>query len=128
MFYKRQIFIFYSELNEYSLQKLSTTKHLEKQTFWSKWIFFFFFFFAKSKAQVFYAILIKNPSCLFCGNQQTSLGIHMEMQSTANGQNNLENKTNVVPNFKTYYNATAINTMWYWHKDRHVEKQNRTRV
>ena len=40
----------------------------------------------------------------------------------------LKNKTNVVPNFKTYYNATATNTMWYWHKDRHVEKQNRTRV
>ena len=75
------------------------------------------------------AIPIKLPMAFFTELKQKKFTICMETQKTLNSQSNPEKKNGGGgirhPDFRLYYKATVIKTVWYWHRNRNVDQWNR---
>ena len=65
----------------------------------------------------------------FYRTRTKNLKIYMETQKTPNSQSILEGKNRAggirLPDFRLYYKATVIKTIWYWHKHRNIDQWNR---
>ena len=76
----------------------------------------------------FIAIPIKLPMVFFTELEQIT--ICMEIQkNTSNSQSNLEkeewNSRNQPAGLQALLPDTVIKTVWYWHKDRHIDQWNK---
>ena len=77
----------------------------------------------------FNVIPLQLPMAFFYRTRTKNLKICMETQKTLNSQSNLRKKNRAggirLLDFRLYYKATVIKTIWYWHKNRSIDQWNR---
>ena len=80
----------------------------------------------------FNAIPVKLPTVFFHRTRTNNFTICMEIQKNSNSQRNPEkeewNWGINLPDFRLYYKATVIKTVWYWHKDRNIDQWNNVEI